>query len=433
MTVAFYLNNKGIKGVNCKNIMQGNPGIGGSEFATILLTQYLSENYKDRYDIIVFSEDISCLPDSIVCRKIENINDALTQAHTMQCSLFVLRYDGNTDFIRRNEFPGLKFIIWCHNFVQIKDLNFYSKQKNVVALVCVGREQLDKYRDHNVFKKSTFIYNGYPVKPYNHYNNSKPLKERKSVVTYAGNLIPSKGFHKLAKAWPIVVQNVPDATLNVIGSGKLYNRAVKLGKFGLAEKNYENYFIKYLLNERGELFPSVVFHGILGAEKEEILKTTKAGVPNPSGKTETFGYTAVEMQLMGANVTSVKCPGYMDTFYDKSMLYKNSKGLSKNIIALLKNSQNDYKKTYDFIYDNFSINIVSRKWIELFLILEQGGQIKSMEIINSNYNLKYLREINRKIKNCIPFGEYLPPIIVYEKYITKIKNGFSKIFNLKKY
>ena len=88
--------------------------------------------------------------------------------------------------------------------------------------------------DDDVITKTSYIYNMVDCKKLQ-IRETKFQKE----VTYIGSLIREKGFHVLAKAWKDVLKEVPDAKLNVIGSGKLYNRGSQLGKYGIADKEYE--------------------------------------------------------------------------------------------------------------------------------------------------------------------------------------------------
>lgn len=426
--IGVYLNNKSISNVDCRKILDGNPGIGGSEYAIILLVYFLSNYYNEKISITLYADEIGLLPSSIHVVKITDVSDAINEAAKQECSIFVLKHVENLEIYNTANTMNLKFIVWCHNFANRKKLNDYVKLPHIKMLVCVGREQLDIYRDHRAYDKSCFIYNGVYLKPYNDYlKKLTPFRERKNEVTYIGNLISAKGFHVLAKAWPKVLKKIPDAHLHVIGSGKLYDRESVLGIFGFAEKKYESIFMKYLVDKEEKKLSSVTFHGILGKEKDEILNNTKVGVPNPSGSTETFGYTAVEMQLMGALTTSKKCSGYVDTFFNKKMLYNNENNLSKNIVRLLKSKDNEYKQMYDFIDSNFSLHIVAEKWVDLFLKIDQNIPIvKSHKLINPWHNKKIFRELNRILKKIIPFGTFLPTIMLFENGVIKIKHIFEK-------
>ena len=90
---------------------------------------------------------------------------------------------------------------------------------------------------------------------------------------YLGSLVPQKGFHLLAKIWLKVVERVPNARLVVIGSGKLYDSNAQLGDWNIADKNYEDKYIKpFLVDiESGNPHASVKLMGKMGLEKKELL------------------------------------------------------------------------------------------------------------------------------------------------------------------
>jgi glycosyltransferase involved in cell wall biosynthesis len=237
-----------------------------------------------------------------------------------------------------------------------------------------------------------------------------------------GSIVEYKGFHLLAKAWKKVLEKMPDAHLNVIGTGALYDNTVKLGKWGLAEESYENSFMPYLTDNNGDILPSVTFWGKLGATKYEILKCTKVGVPNPSGVSETFCKTAIEFQSMGALVTTIKYVGFLDTVYSSGLLYSDINLLADSIVALLSKKENDYENCMNFIEQNFSYEKVCEKWIQLFDDLKHKRAVKvSAQLKNRDYNQKWLTELNRKIKLIIPFGKYLPTMMFYRSCWNRLQ------------
>ena len=219
----------------------------------------------------------------------------------------------------------------------------FAKMDNVVRVVNVGKEELEQTKGHLIYKKSTYIYNAVPTKILENFPDIIPNVKREPNVCYIGSLHAAKGFQYLAMAWPVVLKEIPKAQLYVIGSGKLYGRNNKLGKWNIASEEFEEMFMPYL-TEHGKIIPSVHFLGILGEEKYNVLEKCKVGVPNPSGVSETFGYTAVEMEFMDCQVTTIKCPGYMDTVCQKENLYENTNELSQYIIRLLKNNNYDRNK-----------------------------------------------------------------------------------------
>ncbi len=426
----FYVENEGIKSVDCTDLKKGNPGIGGTEYAILLVTDWLSREKKD-ISLTLYARTSQNLPKSIKVSICKDVTDALVKSANNGDEIFVLRFEYSYLQKRILEHPlcqRLKIILWAHNFYRRKYLSYFDSLPYVKAIVNVGREQLDAYRDHHAFYKSTYIYNGI------YFTNDetiKSFKNRPNEVTYIGGLYPGKGVHYLTKVWCDVLAEIPDAKLNIIGSGQLYNRNYKLGKHGIAESSYEEYLLKPILDANGNIIPSVEFLGVLGTEKKKILANTKVGIPNPGGIGETFGYTAVEMQLAGCLVTTIKGCGYMDSVYRKDMLYTDIKQLGDKIITLLKND-NDAQVVEDFIRCNFSMEIVGEKWYNLLCDIRMGHSIvHETQLTNCYFNLKWLREINRKAKLLLPF---LPSIAFYQYcYYYYFKERLIGMFYSKKY
>jgi glycosyltransferase involved in cell wall biosynthesis len=225
----------------------------------------------------------------------------------------------------------------------------------------------------------------------------------------------------------------PDAVLNVIGSGKLYDRNARLGKYGIADEEYEKAFMPYLIDSGGQILPSVKFWSILGKEKNEILQTTRVGVPNPSGRTETFGYTAIEMQFCGTLIATIKCPAYLETvcpsagiLYDKQK--SPEKKLAESVVALLGRDENHYEDVLRFLEANFSIDKVAGEWYRLFMDMMEGKENPVVPVkANKTYRLKRWKEANRKLKNFIPFGyKILPSLWYVDDFVWKMKGLFMR-------
>lgn len=398
MRIAFYLKNKNT--LNCSKIIDGNPGLGGSEYLIILIPTLLSLKYKD-IEVTLYTDYQGQLPrelHTIACSSFEDFASLCSKNEEDYC---VVNYTSVQNNVIKNS-PNLNFIIWCHNFASWKNLDFYARQHNVVRIITVGREQLDLYRDHPAFEKSDYIYNAIPTDSLKEKVGSiVPFKDRKNNVIYIGSLIECKGFIHLAKAWKKVLKAVPDATLYVIGKGNLYDEKAKLGRLKLADETFENKFASYISDEKG-ILPSVTFLGILGEEKFDIIKKCKVGVPNPGGLTETFGLTAIEMQAMGCIVTSIECPGYLDTIFDKNMLYHKTSQLAKYIIRGLKTDHTtNINDIFSFIEKNFSYDVIILQWHKLLTeCIPQKQPLHSEEmLINDTYHYKRWKELMRKNKN----------------------------------
>jgi glycosyltransferase involved in cell wall biosynthesis len=439
--IAFYLSNKNLKNIDCSDVFSGNPGIGGSDYALLILACSLTLNYKD-INVTVYADQTELLPSVLKTRQIFDLPDLIQKTKEDRIHVLTLILgtfsDNMLDSFCSNEY--LKIVIWASNFLSGKGLSYYSGNQQVSRIVCVGFEQLDLYRDHPVFKKMTAIYYGVDIDNIKRQSEDAiPFSQRPPHVTYTGNLVPQKGFHILAKAWPQILKDCPDAVLNVIGSGRLYNRNAPLGKYGISEMTYEKAFMPYLTDATGQILPSVKFRGILGNEKNEIFKQTRVGVPNPSGRTETFGYTAIEMQSFGALITTVQCPAYMETVCPSAgILYKKQKNpdrkLAESVLSLLSRNENHADEVMRFLETNFSIDKVAGEWHRLFIDTVTNKENPVMPVkANKTYRLKHWKETNRKLKNAIPYGYKIIPSLWYPEDILYKVSGLFRRDHLARY
>lgn len=415
MKICFLFPNSKISEMNFSEIEKGNPGIGGTEFAIYTVCYKLAKFHE----VILLSE----VPVKECYSEINNIvfkNDYVTSLNDIHPDIFVVHhspYVWQRDSLDRVS-PKIKIIVWVHNFLSTAHLNRYSLDEKVSRIVFVGREMYDKYRDHSIIYKSSYIYNPFFITEDDFLlAQQKPYVERDNIVVYVGNIIPGKGFHLLAKAWKKILNKKPDAQLKVIGTGKLYNKSEKLGKYGIANEKYESEFMPFLTDDNGNILDSVHFLGILGKEKESCFLNAKIGVPNPSGVSETFGYTAVEMSKMGMMITTKKVEGYLDTVPNTAgILYNNPNQLAECIVKLLSAKNEDYAKTFSYLTENFSTDHVALKWCKLLkevydnvspVVLSPTGRGK----------LKKIKELNRVFKKTFHCNIF-PSVDAVQQYFS---------------
>lgn len=399
MKIAFYLPNKNISTIDFSDIERGNPGIGGSEYSTILIGTRLC--ILKKFDVIIYCDETSQFPKELKWTICNDLIGAIQLCIAQQVDYLVV--DGKLltkEILCR--YINVRFIVWANTFIPPKYQDIFSKMGNVKKVINVGKEQLELTKEHPIYKKSTYIYNAVPSVVLNDFPNITPNVKRGHNVCYIGSLHSAKGFQFLAQAWPDVIKEIPDANLFVIGSGKLYGRNAQLGKWGIANKKFEDEFMPYLI-KNGKIIDSVHFLGILGNEKYSILERCKVGVPNPSGVSETFGYTAVEMEMMGCQVTTIKCPGYIDTVCLKENLYVNTNDLSYYIIKLLNADEYDHNKVLKYI-EQFSVDNVIYEWEKFISTLDtERHAVKVKKDIEFYYSLikYYILRCKIKIKNIV--------------------------------
>lgn len=409
MKVGFYVNNSQFPNVDCRSVRDGNPGVGGTWHMVLLVSSQLALR-NNNIDITLFSQVDGLLPEGPITKQARNQEQAIYEADKNGLDYIVLNYGGfdwaSFDFTKIKS--KLRIIVWCHNFCNLKDLDLFSSESKIARIITVGREQMDLYRDHPAFNKTDYIYNCVPFP--NAFKDDvvqHSFNKRENNVVYLASLVPAKSFHILADVWPYVLKHVPDANLFVIGSGKTYFKDAVLGDYGIASPEYEKRFIKPLLNTNKAIMPSVHFLGNLGLEKYNYLLKSKVGVPNPTGATETFCISAVEMQYMGCCVSAMIAPGYYDTFVNGVITKRTKRAFANSIIKLLKSQESvvSYSETIERLQKMFSVDNVLKDWELLFDgdLTEHIHHITPLK--NRCYRLKWLKEYKRTIRWTTPIVE----------------------------
>ena len=399
MRIGFYINNSQFLQADCRNVIEGNPGIGGTWHLFLIVASQLALR-ENGIDVILFvQKDTGLLPDGPTIVEVKDNIEAIEYADRSEVDYMVLnlfRFPWTSyDYSRLKS--KMKIIVWCHNFATNKELVSLARNERVFKIVNVSKEQMDLYIDHEAYGKMDYVFNCVPFLPEDiEIARRNPFGLREHIVTYMGSLVTQKRFHVLASIWPDILKEVPDAELYVIGNGRVHDNNVKLGKYGIAAADYENMFMPYLTDTNGAINEGVHFMGNMGIEKNKILQKTKVGVPNPTGLTETFCLCAVEMQSMGAVVTAMKAPGYYDTFLN-GVLVDNRKALKNSIIKLLL-SEGGYEDCNVKLRQLFSIESSVYKWESIFSGQQQ--KIDREGINNKSYRLKWLKILIRKGKDC---------------------------------
>jgi glycosyltransferase involved in cell wall biosynthesis len=341
--------------------------------------------------------------------EVNGIEEALKRAQDDGCSIFVFRpiseHKKGNFFKLLSSSGSMKGIAWAHNTPDIFTLNKLYKNENLSCFLCVSQEQYDRLRDHPIIYKSACIFNGFEV---SNFVPAERVEKQGNKVAYIGSLVPAKGFHWLAKAWPSVLKEKPDAKLIVMGSGKLYDRNATMGKWGIAQESYEAKHIRpYLAGADGKPHPSVNFMGLLGAEKIEIMQNVDIGVINPSGVSENCPGSALEFQAAGTPIVSSAKRGILDTVvHEKTgLLGVSIYDLAINIIRLLNDrerSMNYGENGIKFVQGKFNWPKIAEEWINLFINIRNNKSFLVKDITqNPSTDLKLIREQIRRAKEDI--------------------------------
>lgn len=395
--VAFYLDNSSLSSVDFSNLLSGNPGIGGTEYQFLLVSYLLEQRSSNIIPTLITRCKTSAPHKSIY--QVDNLFELCEYCSANGIKTIVMNQLVFDEKLFDNYKDIFDIVLWDHNGMNLKRLNVVNARKYVKRIVCCGREMMDMYRDHPATLKSTYIYNMQPIQPKEWYKERIDFSDNHNVV-YMGSIIPTKGFHVLARSWKTVIKHIPDAQLYVIGSGKLYDKNAQLGMYGIAEASYEQQFMKYLIDENGKVLDSVHFLGLLGNEKYEVLGKCKVAVPNPTGDSECLPLTTMEMQLMGCGITTIFHQAYLDTVCNKQWLYHRCRQLASYIVERMNAPREDYDDLYSFVSLRFCVDNNLRRWEETLLSLNEPMQIEDCS--SNSYQMKGLKDIILKVKCHIP-------------------------------
>ena len=360
-TVGMYLGLHSLNKLDLTKLQYGNPGIGGTDYCQLFVAQQFLKDNK----VVIYTRELLNIDKRFVQVVVEDELESIKRANKeVDVFIWVAKFP-IAELYREINNSKLRVIAWVHNYINYKTIKLLRDTKNIKRVVFVGQQHYDSYIDDKLIEKSTFIYNIVPFikRP------PRILDSKEKKVVYIGALAKSKGFHVLAKVWKSVIAVVPEAKLYVMGSVQLYDRTIKMGKFGIAKKEYEDLFMPYLLDKNNDIMDSVKFMGTVGVEKYDIFKSTYVGVPNPSGLTETFCLSAVELESCGVPIATYRGYGLLDTVKHgfTGLQSRNSKELADNIIKLL--TSEEINKSFG---DNaveyvkkFDTEIIMPEWFKL--------------------------------------------------------------------
>jgi glycosyltransferase involved in cell wall biosynthesis len=359
-----------------------NPGVGGTEFVTIILAFALAKERED-YEVYLWSEVTLKLenpPKNLKQILIKEVHFPNSKLFNSESTILICPNSSLNDYIFSqhqkflNKSIKCKIINWLHHPFNIP---IDYKTLKVSAHVSVGVYQ---YFSNNFwYKHHWHIYNLFNIKSFNlsKYKFFKPNRSLKLV--FLGALIPDKGFHYIAKVWLEIKKKFPNVQLDVIGSTQTYTGEDPESKKIPTTTDYANKIFKFipaedLLNKR------VVFHGNLGEEKFKIIKSAHLAILNPTGRSEAFPASPIECLMCGTPVIASGDYGMSDImcFFPEAKLSGPDEIISK-LISIINNSHKyrNLQKRSLFVAKLFSKNTtkILLRWQDLIDNLSKNNTI----------------------------------------------------------
>ena len=356
--VAFYIENSGLTQCDFRDPLNGNPGAGATEFMTILVASELS---KRDMNVFLLSTSPGKFPTSIKTFQVNNLEEAFDYSVQNQLILIIRAsvFGFESTLAKIAKYKNLTIVVWAHLTPNQNSLKIISNTPQIKAVVCLENNQRVRMGDSLARSKLLTI-------PYGITGSTDlvDVSGNSNNVAFTGALVPQKGFHLLADAWPRVTNLIPDAKLYVFGSGRLYDSRVELGSQGISTEEYE----KRIFKELGRDDESVLFLGNADSKsRNTIFDSCKLGIVNPSAKTETFCLSAVEFQQRGIPVIGGRRYGLLDTVRHRKtgFLVLNTSNLHRHIIRLLSNNQklgNFGQQAQAYVLAKYELEDKIEKW-----------------------------------------------------------------------
>lgn len=314
---------------------KSNPGIGGTQFTSILLALALSEQCP-HWDIILVNNAEILFDNSLPNLKQEfhkspaaffeslsrNKQKVIISSRSVLSKV-------STELLRKFEDE-----ILCtsrHPFDSgIKEL--VNRKVNLRAIVCVGTYQFHSNTSNRI--NCYHIQNIFSPPKLQTASNLPLVNQTDINALHLGALVPGKGFLDVAKSWVELKTKIPGIKLNVIGSSETYGIKPE-SDLVPAELGYAKQILKFIPEEDIHS-GKVVFHGNLGQEKFDLIKKANLAILNPTGATEAFPASPLECMSCGVPVIASDDFGMSDSMrFFPELIVKGHKNIAEKTAWLL--------------------------------------------------------------------------------------------------
>lgn len=300
MRTLFVIRDLPRQSISAAAMIRGGEALSGTHASGLLVAEGLAQRGHEVGMCIVHGQKVV---DS-ECQTFESLESGCDWAH--EGRTVWLSY-GDASVFERLRGHGVKPLLWTQLPVSRLERN-WLESGSISGLVTVSdtcRVPLLRSSHHGRVGR---IYN--PLAPlFAEGIAVSPDRFSRRKVAYAGAAGPTKGLHRLLQMWKHVHRADCGAKLVLAGTGRLYGSTRELGRFGIADPDFESRYVEPLATEFGSLESAgVELAGLLSpVELRSLYNASSLGVVNPnwSEYTETFCCAGVEMIATGLPVFSV--------------------------------------------------------------------------------------------------------------------------------
>lgn len=319
--------------------------------------RFLNKHRKE-YDFVVSLKDSAHLPNILTKNK-----------------------GGKTVFAVYSNAFSMSKVSWTYKYIVTPFTRFMYNKADVLFITSEGvRIQLLKYGIHS--DKMKVIYDGVNVENIEEMSQEQLTEEEaltfsdRFVVCTLGRLDPVKGYNHLIKAFKLVVEDIPNAFLIIMGSGAEWEKLEAMVKELHLEKNVRLMgFVKnpykfirnsrlYAMSSVAEGFPTVLMEAmvcgtpIISTDMESGAREILA----PNTDIKYVNTDKIEYAEYGTLVPVFEADDMIDGDYSTKELL-----MANGIIQLLRNDDITfkYKKKYEAHKRDLSHLLCAERWRNL--------------------------------------------------------------------
>ncbi|KGG02878.1 CpsL [Prochlorococcus marinus str. MIT 9321] len=356
---------------------QVNPGFGGTTYSAIRLAFELHQKYQlEESDIKVSLITKNFDEKNFNGMEVINFN----QLENYFCDIFLISGDIFDFLLKQNiRLNTKRLIAWIHHPFDYDKIN-KSKKLNA-EIVSVGKSQfISNYfiagnHNHieNLFCARRIRKSAIFDKLINQ-NKKNRLNDFKNNITfgYMGALVPSKGFHQIARYWRDILDlcyaRDLQPRLEVIGGTNLYGFDENHSKIPTTLE-YGNLIEKMIGKE---IDSTVFFHGTLDQKRYKLMSRCDIAIVNPEGYGEAFPASILEWMSLSIPVIGSQNYGCYDAMrFNYPLTIKSNKEIVKKIKFFLNLNTLEKENLKDLSYNianyfSSKQEYIVNKWILLF-------------------------------------------------------------------
>jgi hypothetical protein len=280
-----------------EDIVGGKEGVSGSLSSSLIVADRLSRRGND-VGVVVVREGQSVRGHF---KSLAGLSEAMTWVdggNTLWCSW------GDEETLPRLQAIGCRPVVWLQ-VPMTPSLLQGLESGQLAGMIMVSDTGRLPFLHRTCHRRVGRAYN--PLNPF--FADDAVVdsgRYRSFRVVFAGHLSEYKGAHGALKMWRDVRRKLPNATLTLCGSNRLYGHDRPLGPHGVADPKFEEAYLAPLVREYGSLEDAGIrMAGLLSpAELKQLYHTSALGLVNCLGEPETFCCSAVEMLATGLPVLS---------------------------------------------------------------------------------------------------------------------------------